>query len=118
MRKKIQTRNIEKPVRTRFHLTHDYGIATAVSTHTLATTELFGGFGALILPSKPNLDPWKNIVSRRQVYLWVVVPQKRANKRVQRAFPIDSVMARGVCFLRSDRVYPFLVVAHSYITCV
>ena len=41
-------------------------------------------------PCKLNLDTSKYIISRRQVYLWVVVPQTRAtgtnNKRVRYAF--------------------------------
>ena len=42
-------------------------------------------------PSKLNLDTSKYICSRRQVYLWIIAPLKRANKRVRHAF--DQSMA-------------------------
>ena len=51
-----------------------------------------GALAPWILPrtglSHPNwtLDTSKYIICRRQVYLWVVVPRKRANKRIRYAF--------------------------------
>ena len=60
-------------------------------------------------PSKLNLDTSKYIISRRQVYLWAIVHQKRANTTGTIYFwPINSVMARGVDFFLGFRVYLFL----------
>ena len=53
------------------------------------------GVGTLILPrtdppglepSKLNLETSKYIISRQEVYLWVIVPQKWANYRVRYVF--------------------------------
>ena len=64
------------------------------------------------------------IISRRQVYLWVVVPQKKANKRVRYAFDqaiawwlvgcVFYLVLECTCFWeKPDRVYLFLVIALS-----